>query len=555
MSTSHADSRGRLHRFRRALPGAETRKPSRRLFARHHHQNVHPNPQSLVPTEEDDNRRRSFLAKPPAPGAARRVLTVLNQSQKRSSPFSSRRSPSTRNAVFGSGYELPSDDDPDDIPSDLEEEHRKPDIADVRTTPLVDDVPVTVRSDSAASSMPSSRGTPQRLLDVEASEISDEINSSSDPKSRGRMSPSSTTVTPPQHTDDLVFIDDVTTTAVEFRNVGEEELDVPEAPSEYSKKLRIAHPWPMSEEHYRSLQDEIDALRQEKQSVLSLNNDLEMRNKELEVLLQSLRLRTSESNAEVEELTRQLKDTRKRLTRRVRELEDNLSAQQRKHKDDIAQLRVVERHLRDEIETYADSNAFYRTGSVPSINARRKRASHAGPAPLAQSHADVTIRQLGEPIMSHPSANLSFARVRSAGNVHEQSRRRSTRPDYVSQSSSRSSTPVRKSVAPGSESGKRSPRTVARRSLMRRAFIAHIHSSRYRSSRNAWHDYMAGDSAQITPEQFSRAVRSLAVAADARDRDLEVLREEVCGAEACDTGVVTWLMFMRFYQLTKNEST
>lgn len=105
---------------------------------------------------------------------------------------------------------------------------------------------------------------------------------------------------------------------------------------------------------------------------------------------------------------------------------------------------------------------------------------------------------------------------------------------------------------------KASVKTVARRSLIRRALIAHIQSTRYRSARMAWFDFFGAEGNHISYELFAKAVRSLAVAADARDRDLELLLEEVCSLESSSVterkkaAVVSWAMFARFYQKTKS---
>lgn len=135
-----------------------------------------------------------------------------------------------------------------------------------------------------------------------------------------------------------------------------------------------------------------------------------------------------------------------------------------------------------------------------------------------------------------------------------------------------------------------SAKTLARRSLIRRAMIAHIQSPRYRSARMAWFDFFGAQGNHISYDLFARAVRSLAVAADARDDDLDVLKLEVmgdddgCGEKAAaiagatrrnaarirdgnddddddacseedaeeDEDLLSWAMFARFYQKTKS---
>lgn len=100
----------------------------------------------------------------------------------------------------------------------------------------------------------------------------------------------------------------------------------------------------------------------------------------------------------------------------------------------------------------------------------------------------------------------------------------------------------------------------------------------------AWFDFFGAQGNQISYDLFARAVRSLAVAADARDADLDVLKlelmgddddggaavrtrkkamrvgdedgedddDDACSEEEEEEDLLSWAMFARFYQKTKS---
>lgn len=385
------------------------------------------------------------------------------------------------------------------------------------------------------------------MLDVEASEVSDDVNSNAGSKSRGlvRVSiPCSSIMS--DHTD---------TSAIAFKCVGEEEAEVPEAPLEYSKKMGIGQAWAVFDDKIRKLQAEIDVLKDEKTEIHRANTDLKIRNNELEALLQSFSLRSTHTTAEVDSLTRQLKDNRGAHARRIKELESQLEKEKLTYSDDLDKQRSIQRRLKAEIDMLRDSKVGFTKGrSSPALPTRKERAV---PLPRTSSKRDVNGRPLLVDELVTRAQKVNFSRTKSAGSVHDRPRRRSERSDRLS--SSARQTVAQKKLLPASVSSDGgtscSSRTRARRSLIRRAFIAHIHSNKYRSTKSAWVEFLGGENGHVSPDQFARAVRGLAVASNARDRDLGLLREEVCGAELCDTGVVTWGMFARFCQETRGEPT
>lgn len=538
------EKRPRRSRLRSAHSQTEPRSKStrrRQLFSRQQ------------PAQEDDPEphRRSFLAKPPAPGAARHVLSVLRDpTPKPKRPVST---PLPQSSILvGSGY--------DDVPR--------------RDEPRETDRDGSQRSDSVTSSLRSASAAGaagvlaahSHPLEVDASEVSDSASSARDRR------PSSSASTPPQNSsgaDDFVFVDDVTPTPIALRYVGNEERDVPEAPS-VSPVYKTVSPEPHAEP------EDVAMLREEN---ASLQAAFAAHRNETAVLMQSLRIRATDALAEVDELARQLKDTRRRLTRRVRELEDDAAATEARHAEELARAAAVEKQLRSELEMSRNTRAvlashhthqqrrFVRPEGSAVVTARRLRGPVATQIVPLQSDAgglrggNVVGGRLQNTISSSDFMG-GIARTRSVGNVHEAARRknstsRSELHATRSGHASTNSTMLRRSSSAVVESTSGvSSRTMARRSLLRRAFIAHIHSSRYRTARVAWSTFLGGaDGTPVSPEQFARAVRGLAVAADARDRDLDVLRAEVCGSEACDTGVVTWAMFLQFYHVTRHEST
>lgn len=587
-----SETPARARRYRRSsgsvTANSESRKNSLRLFGRSASLSASAFSAS---NPDDDTNRRTFLAKPPAPGAARRVLAVLNNGQKssrRASPFTARRSPRTNPpppgpipqqppatapaptavpviasapasprathyssdrivaSMRGAGYADFSSDDEKAYPPEINISNAT--VWKVsRRSKETDEDRHSVRSESASSSLRSAHAAAPALrpMDVDASEVSDELTTPQEPTQNPPPQPAAPNAS--QSADGLLFIDDMNTAGVAFDAVDDKD-DVPEAPTSYTKKLDTVQAWAAYDQRINQLQLELDSAREEK---VVIQTDLTERNRELQVLVESLRARTQVSRDEVEELTRQLKDTRKRLTRRIRDLEDDLSAQRVEHQEESNKQRALETQLRAEIDLLRGNNRrFSRTGSSPSLTGRRQRAVEALAAGSMSSNTPSRVSV--DNGKQNTNSNIGrFVSVRSARSLqNEGSRRRSDRVD--SGSNSRMSMSSKGNVT---DNGSISPRTIARRSLIRRAFIAHIHSARYKTMRSVWTDFLGADNSHVTPEQFSRAVRSLAVASDARDRDLEILREEVCGAEFFDTGIVTWAMFVHFYQHTKNEST
>lgn len=687
-----ANPRARRSRLRRssqsASASADLRK-TRRLFGRSstvglgpllhgvtHSSNLsqqHPAAPTVAP-DEDDAGRRSFLAKPPAPGAARRVLTVLNQQQKhskRAATFvNTRPSQAVQAAVSASGYDVDHSllpDDRDDIRSDSDVDlsirptptkqitssvppiisppisslsstlpppsksssstshdtpnrpidYPPPPPSDRRVSPVRDDATDSVnRLDSVNLSMHSSRALANpRLIEAEASEVSDDITSSADPKSRTSGPTHSSGDAPSsRNPDDLIFIDDLlphSTSAVIFSNVGEEDPPVPHSsPSAYGKRMDAMHVWATFEHRLHALQEELKHTREARDEQQVMVSELEGRNAQLVTLLDAARTRSGESLAEVESLARQVKETRKRLSRRVRELEEHVSMLNLQHAEDVEHHQDVERRLRDEIVAL---RAGLGPDDVPNAAgalvvassksqglklANKTRFTAGAPSPSGNSVGSVG------GVGSYTQMDVKSRAPLSAGSATDSGAAMGTavgaavgRARTVSAIASEAVGPRRKggrdtpasigsSVGSGTETngrgtpggsrgragvrrmattaggigmigmdGSRTNKTMARRNLIRRALIAHIQSGRYRSARAVWVEFFCAEGGHVTPEQFARAVRGLAVAADARDRDLEVLREEVCGAEVGDTGVMSWAMFARFYQRTRNEST
>ncbi len=95
-------------------------------------------------------------------------------------------------------------------------------------------------------------------------------------------------------------------------------------------------------------------------------------------------------------------------------------------------------------------------------------------------------------------------------------------------------------------------RCKARRISLRKSFIAHIHSNRYRNMRIVWYDFLRAPGSHLTRDQFLSAVRKMPFTSQPKDQDIDLIRDEICGHSRRDE-VMTWTMFVRFYQRTKNE--
>lgn len=493
----------------------------------------------------DDSTKRSFLAKPPTPGATKRIFALLRDQKKGTRRTASQKQPCT--APNQSSH--PSHDN----------NVNATDLSSVNTRRSN---PKACRNASDRSSLESSCtgaaddvSHESAILDIVTSDVSDELGTvnkttqgkhpSSEPVSSQQTDPNC------EHTDDLLFIDDINTHSIAFNLVGDEEDTVPEAPT---SKIE-ADCFAAYEERVRTLQTELDTLKAEKQK---MDTALQQHSRQQNVLLNSVRTRAEESSAEVEQLSLQLRDTRKRLNRRIRELEANAEVQKTRHAEQIEQHHIVEAQLRAEVDRLrrgaantrrrtTSAQRLARIDSSPVLTDRGNRASTrtSREGPLNPRLGTNSLSSRGRSGL-HPN----FSRVQSANNIQEPAFRTLSNPnDYRPRNQT-----YRNGTFTLMETNNVSSKTLARRSLLRRSFIAHVHSSRYKSVQAAWHDFLGAENSHVTPEQFSRAVRRLAIAADARDRDLELLRKEVSGAEENDTGVVTWEMFKRFYGLTKYES-
>lgn len=478
--------------------------------------------------------------------------------------------------------------------------------------------------------MPSSRGT-SRTIDVDASEVSDEPQSTTDPKSRNTdLAASSSSghalsdsqpsfpVNSPRSLD----LEHDLAPSVSFEPVADDELQVPEAPNSLVKIQPVNNMWSSLQHKVRILQTEIATLHQQKAILTRRNESLEQNNKDLEDVMETMRIRALESSSEVEQLTRQIRDTRRRLTRRIRELEDNASQITAKHSEQLSRQQQVENELRAEIDLLRSTyDRRPRNDNGPNSMTRRQRSdansAHSGnhlPKPQidvpTRSSLSSTLDSRKRSQDSPPTTSSTRARVTSLNT--EAMRRRARALDSVVCSSSRpmqptrpvstrAGTPVRNfsvnlshasssstrkalsssgsasvkvSIVPSSNCGLKVTngggntmslpdtqetqssvpiRVMARRSLIRRAFIAHIQSTKYRSARNVWSEFFGAEDNVISTEQFARAVRSLAVAADARDRDLESLRDELKSLDRGENNCISWSAFFLFYQKSKNE--
>lgn len=555
-------------------------------------------------------------------------------------PFPDRAS--SKPPVVGSGYE---DDPPltdvhrlDDLPDSDDEtpttSGNQPcsSSLDRRVSHLHEDVPESInRFDSISSSMPSSQCTPP-MIEVDASEVSDEIQSATDPKSRttdlvtsaGYQTPSDPISVPVSTLcADLRFEHDPTVD-ISFDPVADDELEVPEAPNSLITMQPISVSSSSPVHKLRLLQTEVTTLHQQKAILVRRNESLEQRAKEIEVLLESVRVRAAESSSEVDLLMRQLKDTRRRLTRRIRELEENTSTITAKHSEELNRQREIERELRAELDTLRGTcDRQPRTNPIENNLVSRQQSDlngtcsgTNGPKPPTDtltrsslsSVLDTNTRSKDSPPVSGTRGRVTIVnsdafrrRARALDGVCSMPRSigQSTRPGH----SSRPGTPVRRfnvswnhasngsgyrkahssstkatvtvhvqgssssGNGGGTSGGNATPATttaadnqssasirmMARRGLIRKAFIAHIHSSKYGSGRKVWFDFFGAEGSQIDADQFTRAVRNLAVAVDARDRELEGLQDEIGAMEQGDTKVISWTAFSRFYFQTQNE--
>lgn len=150
-----------------------------------------------------------------------------------------------------------------------------------------------------------------------------------------------------------------------FGYVGAEEGDIPSAPNPLHKKIDVVQSWAAYDERIRVLQLELDTEREQSRVQVRA---LENRNRDLESSVEALRSITADKSAEVEDLGRQLKDTRKRLTRRIREIEDEAAVQRADASSAAARCRSTESQLRAEVDMLRA--AHQRTTTLP----KRSRA-------------------------------------------------------------------------------------------------------------------------------------------------------------------------------------
>eukprot|EP00177_Eucheuma_denticulatum_P003139 GFKZ01005661.1.p1 GENE.GFKZ01005661.1~~GFKZ01005661.1.p1 ORF type:complete len:506 (-),score=118.36 GFKZ01005661.1:2050-3567(-) len=487
---------------------------ARRLFSRSQSNSLIPSlppPTPSTPSLSPPSRR-SFLAKPPTPGAAKRVLAVLRE-QKKPGALSTRQLPYVKPHHHGGGACGKGGGSDEACVS-------------ARSS--------SVESDVVAAAKVGKRGRlPDGPLDVDVSEVSDE----GEKRLRKRQGTLSNT---PDVKEDLLFIDDVGDgPGYVFDIVGEGEDEVPEAPG------LTAVGQEEEGEVVRLLRDELACVRGENGRLEGL---LKAKEVEYDEEVKALKMSVRDKEAEVEDLARQLKDVRWRLQKRIKEVEDEAEVERASHAKEVERRRGIEERLRSELERWRGGRGFVRTESSPTLEGRRKKREEEYDKARGGSSGAESVSS-GSGTGPHPN----FARVRSAGNVHENVRRTTSRPELHAVGGRPGH--GRRSSSASNDAAMVRKRMVAKRSLLRRSFVAHIHSSRYRSMRAAWNDFLGGDKGHVTPERFARAVRGLAIAVDAKERDLEMLRREVCGAEEHDTGVVTWAMFVRFYKLTEHEST
>ncbi|PXF49072.1 hypothetical protein BWQ96_01210 [Gracilariopsis chorda] len=298
---------------------------------------------------------------------------------------------------------------------------------------------------------------------------------------------------------DLLFIDDVP--HIKISNVGEEEEPlIPDNASSFNV--------PLSSEQSNLSQH---AMRSHNDRLLQENRSLQTQNSQLQSELDAHRARASTTSAELLSLTRQLADTRSKLNNRIRQLESELAS-----------------------ATCATSTCTHHSRTA------RTRASVPSPVPTSP-------RTPNELPPSQPSTNhLAFNRVQSTGSVAESTRRRSVRHS----ASLRNST-VRRVM--DADTSVASPATRARQSLIRRAFVAHIHAQKYRTARQAWIQFLGAHRQAVELSSFAACVRGLAVAAEASDRELQLLMQEICEVPVSQHTVMTWAMFSRFYDSTRKE--
>lgn len=573
-SSNENGPRVRRHRLRTPNTSMDTRsKSTRRLFGRSQSTNAVTSgiriqaSKSFTTTrskemreENSSQRRRSFLVRPPTPKGARRVLGVLNTSQKRSSPSSpSVRTPRQKSSPSiiereknssddGSGQEI------DNSPNMIEAEgsshssHAQEEQLETAVVPLSPPVGSDANSGREPPLGPPPGANVAELLEVEASEVSDEPISTIDPKSRSSQTSGSTALRstpvsskrPPKAGRQATSSQNNQTVGIAFHTVGEEETDIPEAPTSYSKRKESWLGLIEFDERVRELQEEADILRKEKYSNEKENNDLRRKNQELEILISSVRMRASDSNAEIQELNRQMKDGRRRMNRKVRDLEDELAQQKAKYVEEISKLLANERHLRAELDNL--------------IEATLKRGSKEYRSVQVQPSVRDRARAI-DSFVALQTQSTHYNRAKTSGSLSMIQRRKSALEPITQSVRSYPGLGRNYSTTSDITEAESSARILARRSLIRRAFIAHIHSSRYGSTRNAWNDFLGGEVGTVSTAQFARAIRSLAVAADARDVDLEKLQCEICDVESCVGVNITFPTFVRFYHRTKDEST
>lgn len=415
------------------------------------------------------------------------------------------------------------------------------------------------------------------------------------------------TPTPPTIKPPNVFKED-DVSGLEFGYVNEEE-ELPDAPSTTFDKRAVA--LFTAENRIRALQSTID----------NFNTDNEKRESEhraeklmLQKNVDSFKQQFQNATEEIEDLTMQLKETRKRLTRRVRELEESMAsknaevmAAKRADKLTIAQLRAECEILR---AGYMEKDIPH--GFVPDRPPKSKRGSrkhaarqnapespYAAPAPYLEDGyvVEQNILRPKSPLVSgamppksptHSSAvdamrppmrnnrprspgaeemvrnitapNLMSAAAPTPRFPRSQSGKTSTSydsSDFMETRRRVSSSQISRDGLECARGGRNHPRPVdnrcrAARLSLRKTFVANIHSSKYRNMRIVWYDFLYAPGSQLTRDQFVQAVRKMPYPSTPKDQDIDLIRDEICGHTRRDEAI-TWAMFVRFYQRTKNE--
>lgn len=395
---------------------------------------------------------------------------------------------------------------------------------------------------------------------------------------------------------------------LEFAYVNE-DADLPDAPITTFDKHTVA--LFTAENRIRALQSTIDNFNMD-------NDKREAEHRAEKVMLQknvdSFKQQFENASAEIEDLTVQLKDTRKRLSRRVRELEEAMAsknaeamAAKRADKLTIAQLRAECEILRGGCTEKDIPHGFGPDRPTKSKRAYRKHtvklnapeSPYSAPALyLDDDHVDQGIARPMSPHLATRAMPPKSPNHRFAADVVRPPSRSSrpmspgpgamvrnvtapnlmlpseATPRFPRSQSGRSSTSnethdmseLRRRVSSSQlysrdglecARGGRNPKPMdnrcrAARLSLRKAFVANIHASKYRNMRIVWYDFLNAPGSQLTRDQFMQAVRKMPYSSIPQDQDIDLLKDEICGHTRREEAI-SWAMFVRFYQRTKNE--